>query len=156
MNRSVEYQDLLRKLSTSGAHFLVIGSMGLYLHRPLELREYFIPDCDLLTRPDRENISVLISELEKEGFDIRLWDMPWRKVPKNEWEGKWYLRARKGELQIDLTFECPWLDFDSAMSGALRIDGFLVAAERDIWHLKKVKSVDQAKEFADHFGLTML
>lgn len=96
------------------ARFLVIGSHSVALQRP-DMQPRPPSDTDLFVPVDA--LEALVAMLLADGFDVTSWEEPVAPPLRfEELRGRWYLRARRGAETIDLTYECPWLDFEDRWS----------------------------------------
>lgn len=130
-------ESLLEALSEA-APCLVIGTHAVALSRP-DLLDRPPRDTDLLTTP--EALPALAAVLQDAGFSLSSWEervtLP---LPTELLRGRWYLRARRGPLVLDLTYECPWLDMEACLARASRVRGVAVAHLGDVARLMEARS----------------
>jgi hypothetical protein len=85
------------------------------------------------------------------GWAVSAWGEPWR--PGLDVRGRLYLRAVRGDLRFDATFECPHLDVGATIGEAVWIEGLPVCPLAGLWTLKLIKDPVTAAAFALRFGL---
>ena len=129
-------EPLLEALSEA-APCLVIGTHAVALSRP-DLLDRPPNDTDLLTTP--EALPALATLLLDAGFSLSSWEEPVSlPLPAELLKGRWYLRAQRGLLVLDLTYECPWLDMDACLARSSRVRGIAVAHLGDVACLMEVR-----------------
>ena len=110
--------------------FLVIGSQAVALQRPDLLRAP-PSDTDLLVEPSALN--QLAARLQIAGFALTIWDAAMRPpFSARQLRGRWYVRARRDRVTIDLTYECPWLDFATSWARRVVVGGVPTAHLDDV------------------------
>ena len=143
--------ELLRALADA-VPFVLIGTAALARLHPVALRDYVLPDRDILLRPDA--LVPFVRRAQALGFAVTCWGQPWEAGwTAQDVAGRWYVRADRGALRIDATFECPFIDVDSAHAQARIIDGVPVCPEVQIWRLKWIKDPAACRAFAERFRL---
>ncbi len=134
------YFPILQQLSRANIQFAIIGTFALKHHFPEKMATYTLGDCDLIIQPNLPNINLAISVLRENDWKVSLWE---QEVNSNlEWtllEGKFYLRATQNELQLDLTYECPWIPWVEMESGINRVGYLPIAAIKHVKRLKQIK-----------------
>lgn len=131
--------------------YLLVGSGGLKLLHPEALATYPLPDCDIVLHPAPPHRETFGRIALAQGWAVRAWDEPWR--PGLDVTGRWYLRASRGRLQLDATFECPFFDVPAALQRAVWVAGLPVCPPAELWHIKRIKDPQAAEAFAARFGL---
>lgn len=115
---------LLARLARRG-RFLVIGSHSVALQRP-DLQPAPPGDTDLLVPPSE--LDRLVGALLDDGFSVTSWGEPVAPpLSAKTLRGRWYLRARRGAEALDLTYECPWLDFEACWAARVERQGIPLA-----------------------------
>ncbi|MFN8395589.1 MAG: hypothetical protein U0176_13195 [Bacteroidia bacterium] len=134
------YISILEALVGEGVEFAVIGTWALKVHFPEAMRDYPVHDCDLVIRPEEENVRVAVRALRSQGWKVTVWE---RELGPEfviaDLGGKFYLRSRKEELTVDLTFECPIPWYEMA-AGIEWWNGLPLASVGDILDLKRRKA----------------
>lgn len=138
------YASTLKSLHAAGLPYVVIGTYALRIYFPEALRDYQVPDCDLVLCA--EDLNHAIELLLAEGWALTIWEEAvFGPVSAEDAAGKFYLRARRADATMDLTYECvlPWPGIQ-----ARRIiwQGIPLAALVDIVALKRIKG--QPKDIA--------
>lgn len=155
MSRLAEpYAALLRALEAAPVRFALLGTAGLALRYPAELARYALPDVDLLLDPAHEHALRAARTAEAQGWEVRVWG----ERPEGGWTaesllGRKYLRARRGSLTADLTYECETLDATAALARASRVDGVPVCALEDLWVSRLRARWEPTLAFARAHGL---
>lgn len=119
------------------------------LRHPAALASYRLPDCDLLLLPEHAEAFGRLAR--SRGWSVTSWGEAWE--PGQALGGRWYLRAVRGPLQVDATYECPFIDVAASMASAEWVDGVAVCPEEGVWTLKVIKDRTAACGFAERFGL---
>ena len=134
-----EYLPILRSLHLAGENYAVIGTWALKVYFPELMREYALHDCDVVLAPDEANVRRAIAALNAQGWETSVWDeCVDAGSPSTDFVGKYYVRAKQGELVLDLTYECM---IDWAQMGPARVltDRLWLASVTDIATLKRLK-----------------
>lgn len=129
-----QYLDLLNlaKKITTKIDSVVIGSIGAKLVCPSVI-DYVPTDLDLFINNTKSNISKLISELKTNGFKIYSWqdeitdDFDYKLL-----KGRYYLRAIKGNLVIDATYEKENLDYTDLVKDFIYIQGIRICNKKGL------------------------
>lgn len=143
--------ETLCSLVDASLPFMLIGSAGLKLRHPMRMRDYVLPDVDMLVLP--EDLDDIGHHLLGQGWDVRCWGEPWR--PGDLVNGRWYLRAHHQMAQLDVTFECPFLDVRSTFHQIDWLDGLPVCPSAALWTIKIIKDPNKAVTFAQCYGLSI-
>ncbi|MDG1481294.1 MAG: hypothetical protein P8R54_17000 [Myxococcota bacterium] len=135
---------------------VLIGTAALRRLHPIALASYTRArtDCDYLLRPAA--LLPFVGVVQSMGFSVSAWGEPWQ--PRWRLEdvtGRFYVRAVRGPLTLDATFECPLIDVDAAHAQARWIDGVPIAPEPMLWRLKWIKDAAACEAFAAAHGLTI-
>ncbi|MFT5684375.1 MAG: hypothetical protein ACI8RZ_005316 [Myxococcota bacterium] len=133
---------------------VLIGTAALRRLHPVALAGYTRAetDCDFLLRP--EALLPLVAVVQAMGFVVTAWGEDWRAGwTLADVTGRFYVRATRGPLTIDATFECPFIDVDAAHREAAWLDGVPIAPEPLIWRLKWIKDAAKCQSFAEEHGL---
>lgn len=104
------------------------------------MKDYQLHDCDLVLDPAGENILEAIRILDEKGWNVTSWDEPVHAdVEGSLLSGRFYLRARKADRVLDLTYECaiPW---EEMKSGIVLDGGLPLASVAQIVTLKRLKA----------------
>lgn len=149
-----DYVSILKAFVNADIEFAVIGTWALKCYFPKEMENYPILDCDLVLNPDIQNIQKAFEELKKNGFRPSVWGKVFEKMPSQEnLAGKFYMRAEKNRLRLDLTYECEWIEWEKMKSETVWVNEIPLASISHIKMLKEIKG--QAKDWAlihDLFG----
>jgi hypothetical protein len=148
------YLEVLHRLLARGVAFAVIGSFALRLHMG-ELGDELgdapgrepVPDCDLVVDPAPGNLQRWAATLVEEGWALELWGQP--VSPPLELEhlrGKYYVRARKGALVIDGTYELDLLPVHELLARASPFQGLPVADLDTVLALKRSRGTPRDLE----------
>ena len=99
------YEEELRAMHASGVTFCLFGSLGLVVGG-VDLGGYHVPVADVAMPEDIENLNLAAELLASRGWSCTLWELMARlPLSKDQVAGKYYLRARRAGLTIDLTYE---------------------------------------------------
>lgn len=114
------YTSILQKFTQHGIAYAAFGTWALKQLHPKLMLDYSIEDCDLLVDNKLENINKLIHLLRQSKWSTTLWNKPIHDlVTKDELKNKYYLRAFKSSLIIDITYEYPlysWTEIADAIA----------------------------------------
>lgn len=147
------YVQELRALHAAGVEFCLFGSLGLLLGG-LDLGDYHVPDADVVLPDDLENLSAAAETLMRRGWACTIWELPvGLPLTDKQIRGKYYIRARRAEQTIDLTYEldgpprfAEWMAGASLRRGVPTADIAMIAEckrrlgrTRDLTLLKRLK-----------------
>lgn len=138
-----DYLPILNALAAAGVEHAMIGTAALKLHFPTKMADYALKDCDLVLAPDEKNVLLAIAVLRAEQWEVFSWEKPvFPNATMQELTGRFYLRATKGALMLDLTYECriPW---EEMVVGRLSHGGLQLASVNDILELKRQQGVEK-------------
>lgn len=140
------YLPVLRLLVEADVRLALIGTWALKAYFPDEMRDYVLRDCDAVLEPSLENVRRAIGTLLQAGWPPMLWGEPVdAQVGAERLQGKFYLRAERDELCLDLTYECP-IGWGELVAGCEWRNGVPLAAANHIWHLKALKAQGMGPE----------
>jgi len=140
------YLEVLRQLREREVAFAVIGSFALRLHLDALDREP-VPDCDLVVDPAPDNLQRWAATLAEEGWALAIWDQPVSPpLDLEHLRGKYYVRARKGALVIDGTFELERLPVHELLARATAVQGLPVADLDTVLALKRSRGTPRDLE----------
>lgn len=123
---------------------MVIGTWALKKKYPAKLSGYPVKDCDLIIDPSFESIIRTVSVLTKSNWSVTVWEVEINEtVQENFLKGKFYLRARKDELMLDITYECPFIPWQEFIAHKELFSGIPLASTDHILHLKELKGTDR-------------
>ena len=128
--------DALRALASAALPFATIGTAALALRHPRLRAEYLLPDADILLAPGTRGALAFVAAAHAQGYAVTSWGQPFG--PDDDraaLEGRWYLRAVRGALRVDGTYECVALDPEPSPAGPEWIEGIPVAHPRCVWGL---------------------
>jgi hypothetical protein len=149
--------EALRSLARARVPFVAIGTAALALRHPDLRAAYTLPDADVLLDPGLRGALPFARALHEEGFAITSWGTPFLLDDDPAiLAGRWYLRATRGGLLVDGTYECVALDPVPFLSSPDWIEGIPVAAPRCVWGLKRAKDPDAAGAFSVRWGLAIV
>ncbi|XXF76171.1 hypothetical protein P2318_24345 [Myxococcaceae bacterium GXIMD 01537] len=117
------YLEVLHRLRERGVRFAVTGSLALRLYMD-ELDGEPVPDCDLFLDPAPDNLQAWAAALANEGWSLAVWGEP--VAPPLDLEhlrGRYYVRARKGALVMDGTYEHDAVSLGALVAGAPHVQG---------------------------------
>ncbi|MEL6348186.1 MAG: hypothetical protein AAFV53_34070 [Myxococcota bacterium] len=150
------YLPTLEALLKIGVHYQLMGTGALKLYHPAALASDPLHEFDALLYPTHDNLLKLIHCLLERGWSITSWGEPWDPTwTEAHLKGRWYVRARQGDLQIDATYECPFLNMDDLRENVEWIDGLPVCPEEDLWYLKLLKDWGECLTYAEQYGLAV-
>src|SRR5689334_15495367 len=99
------YLEVLHRLQARGVTFSVIGSFAVRLHMDA-LDSEPVPDCDVVVDPAPDSLQRWAATLAEDGWALEVWGQPVSPpLDLEQLRGKYYVRARKGALVLDGTFE---------------------------------------------------
>lgn len=136
------YIPILRAFVGEDVEFAIIGTWALKVHFPEAMGDYVIHDCDLVVRPVEENVRRAVKVLLSANWKVTAWEEEvGESISMPDLVGKYYLRARTGELTLDATYECPiaWEDMEKGIEWR---NGLPLASVEDILQLKRLKARD--------------
>ena len=136
--------------------FALIGTAALRCLHPVALAGYVRAetDWDVLIRP--ASLLPLVAAVQAMGFSVESWGEGWQPGwTLADVAGRFYVRATRGPLIIDATYECPFIDVGAALSGVTWVSGIPVCPEPLIWRLKWIKDAEQCAAFAGRHNLTI-
>jgi len=103
-----KYFPILQQFNKQQIPYAVIGTWALKWVYPNIMQDYEVKDCDLLIENKIETIRQTIHILQKSNWTVSVWETEINESVEADFlKGKYYLRATKGELTLDLTYECP-------------------------------------------------
>jgi len=140
------YLAPLRRLAAADNGFACIGSFGLWLwgHLP---DGSDIPDADIAVRRDPLVFERLARTLRDMGWMLELWGKPVATIPSFDVVvAHHYLRARTGNLCIDLSVCDLALPLEHLLAGASLRHGIPVAALADIVATKQARGLARDRE----------
>ena len=135
-----EYLPVLQELTRGGVRFAAIGTWALKVYFPEKMRDYVLHDCDIVLDPDFENVRLAIRVLRTAGWRVSVWgEEVSAAVPADFLRGKYYLRAVKDALNLDLTYECAiaWREMEAEM---VELHALPIASVAHVFHLKRKKA----------------
>ncbi|WNG34918.1 hypothetical protein F0U60_15730 [Archangium minus] len=148
------YLELLHRLQSRGVGFALSGSFALRLLMDA-LEGEPVPDCDVFLEPSADNLQRWAALLVEEGWALTVWSEPLG-VPLNleTLRGKYYVRARKGPLVLDGTYEHDTLEPGALVSGARMSHGLpvmdldtLLALKRERGRPRDLEQVAQVEHW---------
>ncbi len=148
-----DYLPILRSLHRSGVNYAVIGTWALKAYFPDAMGEYALHDCDLVLAPDEANVRRAIAALNAEGWETRVWDECVDAGSSSaDFIGKYYVRAKHGDLVLDLTYEC-MIDWAQMEATRMLFDRLWLASVTDIATLKRLKGTARDLDLLRILGL---
>lgn len=141
------YLPILRQLQGAKSPFIIIGTYALKYCYPDKMHDYAVSDCDLVIPDDLATIRTAIRVLRQAKWETTLWQETIdEEVQAASLSGKYYIRAKKEDLIIDLTFESPFISFEQLFERHQVQRGLICASLDDILYLKRIKG--RAIDFA--------
>jgi hypothetical protein len=145
------YQEALELLVHEGVRFCVIGTYGLLLHG-IDLSNYKMRDCDLMCAKDQ--LKAFATTMHSAGWAMTVWEEPLpMPFTEQQIDGKFYIRCKKNEHQIDMTYEHDSFAIEPIVQSAQMIDGVPVASIEWIITLKRSTKRARDLEFLSAYGL---
>lgn len=140
------YLDVLHRLSERGVAFTVTGSFALRLYMDA-LDGEPVPDCDLFLAPALDNLQRWAATLVEEGWALTIWGEPVSPPLDPEYlRGKYYVRAKKGALVIDGTYEQDTLSLEDVLAESSSIQGLRVMDLDTLLALKRARATPRDLE----------
>lgn len=134
------YLPTLHELQQLGIRFACIGTYGLYLRDELPA-DYVLHDVDLVIEADEVIIQKAFDYLQQDNWQLLIWDEPIQQLPALPvLLEKFYLRAKKEALTLDLIFGGMPLSNADLIARAEMIKGIPVASSADILALKRSRN----------------
>jgi hypothetical protein len=134
-----DYLPILRSLRLAGVNYAVIGTWALKAYFPAKMADYELHDCDVVLAPDEPNVRLAIAVLTAQLWEVRIWEeLVDAGTPSPDLVGKYYMRARQGNLVLDLTYECI-IEWPQMAAQRANIADVWLAAVGDIAELKRSK-----------------
>lgn len=145
-SQHLAYLELLHRLQSRGVRFALTGSFALRLLMDA-LGGEPVPDCDLLLEPSAGNLQHWAALLVEDGWALTVWNEPVG-VPLalETLRGKYYVRARKGPLVLDGTYEHDTLETGALVSGARMSHGLPVMDLDTLLALKRERGTPRDLE----------
>lgn len=142
-----EYFDILKVFNENQIEYLIIGTYALKIYFPEKMNDYKINDCDILIENDIHEIQILIKLLIKFDWQVEVWNIAIDESVEAEFlKGKYYIRALKDDLCIDISYEYPLISWENIHGNKSELNEFPLASINDIFLLKKAKGT--AKDLA--------
>jgi hypothetical protein len=140
------YLELLHRLQSREVRFALTGSFALRLLMDV-LGGEPVPDCDLFLEPSADNLQRWAALLVEDGWALTVWNEPLG-VPLEleRLRGKYYVRARKGALVLDGTYEHDTLEPGALVSGARSLQGLPVMDLDTLLALKRERGTPRDLE----------
>lgn len=131
------YLPTLHELQQLGICFACIGTYGLYLRDELPA-DYVLHDVDLVIEADEVMIRKACDYLQQYNWQLLIWNEPIQQLPVLPvLLEKFYLRAKKEALTLDLIFGGMLISNADLLARAEMIKGIPVACSQDILTLKR-------------------
>ncbi|OJH38666.1 hypothetical protein [Cystobacter ferrugineus] len=142
----LSYLELLHRLQARGVRFALTGSFALRLLMDA-LEDEPVPDCDLFLDPSADNLQRWAALLVEDGWALTVWNEPVG-VPLDleTLRGKYYVRARKGPLVLDGTYEHDTLETGALVAGARMLHGLPVMDLDTLLALKRERGTPRDLE----------
>jgi hypothetical protein len=140
------YLEVLHRLREQGVAFTITGSLALRLYMDA-LDGEPVPDCDLFLDPAPENLQRWASTLVEEGWALAVWGEPVSPpLAPEHLRGKYYLRAKKGALVLDGTYEHDTLSLRELIARSSLLRGLLVMELDTLLALKRERGTPRDLE----------
>ncbi|MFI0353160.1 hypothetical protein [Actinomadura sp. 9N407] len=143
------YVDALRTLREHGIAFVVIGSFGLRLHLGERLEGVTgrpPADCDIVVPGDRATLLGFVEALPE--WRVWSWRDPVPPLPEDI-AGRFYLRARRGGLILDATYEPLGVTWPELRDTAIERTGIPVATIESIVKTLAVRGGERDRRIID-------
>jgi SAM-dependent methyltransferase len=141
-----EVEQVSAALSAAALEHVLIGSCALH-HTAPELWPRPPQDVDLLVDDENASLERLARVLEDEGFGVTSWGEPWADaLREGALPGRFYLRARRGELVVDATYECEALSFAEARAEAAPSGDVPIASRPHLLRLLEARGQERDHE----------
>lgn len=131
---------------------LVIGSFALERIAP-ELLDHAPRDLDLLLPDELALLDEAREALADLGYLVTSWEEPLTlPLDRAQLSGRYYLRARREAVIVDLTYECPWLDYHAALRRAVSLPPWRLANLDDLLMLYAARGAPADQELLARAG----
>lgn len=146
------YFEILNAFGNENIPYVAIGTWALKLAYPEKMNNYKINDCDIIVENDIRIIKKIIRILKAKNWITTVWEVEINdKVSEQFLLNKYYLRARQGVLTLDITYECPYIAWESLNTQKRIIKSFNLASLQHIIHLKRIKGTSKDLEVIEIF-----
>ncbi len=140
------YLEVLHRLRERSVAFTVTGSFALRLYMDA-LDGEPVPDCDLFLAPAQDNLQRWAATLVEEGWALTVWGEPVSPpLDPEHLRGKYYVRAKKGALVLDGTYEHDTLSLEELLARSSRLQGLRVMDLDTLLALKRKRATPRDLE----------
>jgi hypothetical protein len=140
------YLEVLHRLRERGVAFAILGSFALRLYLDM-LDGEPVPDCDVFLDPAPDNLQRWAATLAEEGWELAVWDEPVSPpLDLEHLRGKYYVRAKKGVLVIDGTYEHDTVELARCVTEATLVRGLCVMNLDTVLKLKRERGTQRDLE----------
>ncbi len=134
------YILILQQFNQQQIPYAVIGTWALKWMHPNIMQDYVVKDCDLLIANNITTIRQAIDILQKASWTVSVWETTINEMVDADFlKGKYYLRATKDDLILDLTYECPFIAWTTILNRQQVVRELTIANQIDILYLKRIK-----------------
>lgn len=134
-----EYISILQQLYRADVMYVAMGTWALKYYFTTQMKDYVLQDCDIVLAPTLNNLHKAIQVLQAENWETTVWNenIPLN-APQDFFQGKYYIRAKKGSLILDMTYEYA-IDWETLWACAIETKQISIASVLHILMLKYEK-----------------
>lgn len=144
MNHS--YDAILQKFSESELTYCLIGTLG-FSYLGYDLGEYIVKDCDLVISRADGSLQRAVEILQQERWRLTVWQAPLlMPLDDEQLQGKYYVRALKDDLTVDLLYEHDVFSIENILYSATICRNVKVAPKEILVELKQAAGRPQDLE----------
>ncbi len=148
----MNYKNILQLFSENQLPYAVIGTWALKELYPQFMNDYRPKDCDLLIPNEPDIVRQFLNILEKNNWNLTLWGTPIRSaVSSDKLKGKFYVRAEKASLQLDITYENEYFSWEDISMGSHVCNQIHYASLDLILFLKRCKKSERSDSIIKRF-----
>jgi hypothetical protein len=138
------YREILQQFSNNGVNYVAIGTWALKHAFPEKMKEYRVNDCDIFIKHNISTIRTLIKILDDNIWKVSLWEKVIDEDIKIEdLKGKYYLRAKKDDCVMDITYESQYISWIDLLRESSQIKNCTIASLHHILSLKRIKGTEK-------------
>lgn len=142
-----DYNGILDAFSLNGIDYLVFGTWALKKAFPLKMKDYTINDCDVRIKFDLPQIRHIILLLRNSGWNVSVWGTEIEEtITEHFLKNKYYMRAKLGNLTLDLVYECEYVTWEEMYRSRVTVDGYVLASLEHILLTKEQKGTARDHE----------
>jgi hypothetical protein len=151
-----DYLPILQALGAASVQYCVIGTWALKAYFPSEMHDFVLRDCDLVLAPGLDNVRLAIATLQAAAWQSAVWGHAIdANVSADALRDKYYVRGKKGNLVLDMTYECAAIAWPTFQAEVLVWQQIPLASVEHIATLKRLKSTPRDWECLARLGLSL-